>query len=278
MNTFLARSWLARVLLFVFAVVIAAFFVTPLLWLITAPFNTQANLAVTIPTNPSLANFEAVYNNKFAMRALFQNNLIIGGGVMVLVAGVATMASYGLSRTHVPGRDVLVYVLILFSSVVSGTAAMVPIFLLVFRLGLIDTYAGVILVMTGGLLPSAIFIMRDFIDSIPRSYEEAALVCGASSLRVFRDVALPMVRPGVVVVAIWAFVNAWGAFLIPSVLLRSPNRMPASIASYSFYTEAGTPNLTLLSAYAFLYTIPVLVLYLIVNWRFGFRFFGGIKS
>ena len=125
MNTFLARSWLARVLLFVFAVVIAAFFVTPLLWLITAPFNTQANLAVTIPTNPSLANFEAVYNNKFAMRALFQNNLIIGGGVMVLVAGVATMASYGLSRTHVPGRDVLVYVLILFSSVVSGTAAMV---------------------------------------------------------------------------------------------------------------------------------------------------------
>ncbi|MCL4238638.1 MAG: carbohydrate ABC transporter permease [Anaerolineae bacterium] len=278
MNSFVIRSWLARGLLFAFSVVIAASFVTPLLWLITAPFNTQANLAVTIPTNPSLANFEAVYHNKFAMRALFQNNLIIGGGVMVLVAGVATMASYGLSRTHVPGRDVLVYVLILFSSVVSGTAAMVPIFLLVFRLGLIDTYAGVILVMTGGLLPSAIFIMRDFIDSIPRSYEEAALVCGASSLRVFRDVALPMVRPGVVVVAIWAFVNAWGAFLIPSVLLRSPDRMPASIASYSFYTEAGTPNLTLLSAYAFLYTIPVLVLYLIVNWRFGFRFFGGIKS
>ncbi|MCZ7539968.1 MAG: carbohydrate ABC transporter permease [Anaerolineae bacterium] len=278
MNSFVMRSWLARGLLFAFSVVIAAFFVTPLLWLVTAPFNTQANLAVTIPSNPSLANFEAVYNNKFAMRALFQNNLIIGGGVMVLVAGVATLASYGLSRTHVPGRDVLVYVLILFSSVVSGTAAMVPIFLLVFRLGLIDTYAGVILVMTGGLLPSAIFIMRDFIDSIPRSYEEAALVCGASSLRVFRDVALPMVRPGVVVVAIWAFVNAWGAFLIPSVLLRSPDRMPASIASYSFYTEAGTPNLTLLSAYAFLYTIPVLVLYLIVNWRFGFRFFGGIKS
>ncbi|MBP8973823.1 MAG: carbohydrate ABC transporter permease [Anaerolineae bacterium] len=278
MNSFVIRSWLARGLLFVFSVVIAAFFVAPLLWLITAPFNTQANLAVTIPSNPSLANFEAVYHNKFAMRALFQNNLIIGGGVMVLVAGVATMASYGLSRTHVPGRDVLVYVLILFSSVVSGTAAMVPIFLLIFRLGLIDTYAGVILVMTGGLLPSAIFIMRDFIDSIPRSYEEAALVCGASSLRVFRDVALPMVRPGVVVVAIWAFVNAWGAFLIPSVLLRSPNRMPAAIASYSFYTEAGTPNLTLLSAYAFLYTIPVLVLYLIVNWRFGFRFFGGIKS
>jgi multiple sugar transport system permease protein len=277
MNTYQVRAWISRGLLLIFAIVIGSFFLTPLLWLITAPFSTQANLSVTLPADVSLANFETVFDNRFAMRALLQNNLIIGGGVMLLVAGVATMASYGLSRTHVPGRDILVYVLILFSSVVSGTAAMVPIFLLVFNLGLVDTYLGVILVMTGGLLPSAIFIMRDFVDSIPRSYEEAALVCGASSLRVFIDVALPLVRPGVVVVAIWAFVNAWGAFLIPSVLLRSPDRMPASIAFYSFYTEAGTPNLTLVSAYAFLYTIPVLVLYLIVNWRFGFRFFGGIK-
>lgn len=277
MNTYRVRAWISRGLLLAFAIVIGSFFLTPLLWLITAPFSTRANLSVTLPADASLANFETVFDNRFAMRALFQNNLIIGGGVMLLVAGVATMASYGLSRTHVPGRDILVYVLILFSSVVSGTAAMVPIFLLVFNLGLVDTYLGVILVMTGGLLPSAIFIMRDFVDSIPRSYEEAALVCGASSLRVFKDVALPLVRPGVVVVAIWAFVNAWGAFLIPSVLLRNPDRMPASIAFYSFYTEAGTPNLTLVSAYAFLYTIPVLVLYLIVNWRFGFRFFGGIK-
>mgnify|MGYP000223943981 CR=1 FL=1 len=270
-------SPLARAGLFLLAILLGLFFVLPMLWLITAPLNPRTTLSVTLPSQPSLDNFRAVFDNGFAIRALLVNNLIIGGGAMVLVAVVATLASYSLSRTRVPGSKLLVYVLILFSSVVSGTAAMVPIFLLAYNLGLINEHIGVILVMTGGLLPSAIFIMRDFVDSIPRSYEEAALVCGASPRRTFWDVAMPLVRPGVLVVAIWAFVNAWGAFLVPLVLLRSPEKMPASIAFYSFYTEAGTPNLPLVSAYAFLYTIPVLLLYLIINWRFGFRFFGGIK-
>ncbi len=261
----------------IFTVVIAAFFALPMLWLLTAPFNPKTSLAVEIPEEFSLANFETVFGNDFAIRALFVNNLIIAGGAMVVVAVVASLASYGLSRARLPGQDVLVYVLILFSSVVSGTAAMVPIFLLAFYLGLVDTHYGVILVMSGGFLPAAIFIMRDFVDSIPRSYEEAALVFGASPLRIFRDIALPLIRPGLAVVAIWAFVNAWGAFLIPVVLLRDPSKMPASIALYSFYSEAGTPIHTLVAAYAFLYTIPVLLLYLLVNWRFGFRFFGGIK-
>jgi len=128
------------------------------------------------------------------------------------------------------------------------------------------------------LLPAAIFIMRDFVDSIPRSYEESALVAGASPWRVFNDIALPIVRPGMMVIAVWAFVNVWGGFLIPFILLRSPDRMPASVAIYSFYTEAGTPLITLTAAYSLLYSLPVLLLYLFVNWKYGFRFFGGIKS
>lgn len=191
---------------------------------------------------------------------------------------VASLAAYALARIRIPGRDLLVYVLILFSSVVTGTAAMVPIFLLIYRMGLIDSHLGVILVFTGGLLPTAIFIMRDFVGSLPRSYEESAMVSGASPWQILRHVVLPQVRPGMMVVAVWAFVNVWGGFLIPFILLRSPDKMPASAATYSFYTEAGTPVITLVSAYALLYVIPVLALYLFVNWRYGFRFFGGIKS
>lgn len=272
------ESTASKLLLALFALACMAFFALPLLWLLTAPFTPTTVLSVKIPDEPTLNNFRRVFDNDFAIRALFRNNLIIAGGAMLCVATVATLASYGLSRTRLPGRDVLVYVLMLFSSVVGGTAAMVPLFLLAYNLNLIDTHVGVILIMTGGLLPSATFMMRDFVDSIPRTYEEAALVCGASPLRIFRDIAFPLVRPGVAVVAIWAFVNAWGAFLIPVVMLRSPDNMPASVALYSFYSEAGTPVHTLVSAYAFLYALPVLVLYLLVNWRFGFRFFGGIKS
>jgi multiple sugar transport system permease protein len=268
---------LAGLAYYVFVLLVMAFFALPLLWLALTPFNPAATLAVEVPENPTLDNFRTVFDNTFAMRALLRNNLIIGGGTMLGVTFLASLAAYAFSRARIPGSGSITYVLILFSSVVTGTAAMVPIFLIVFYLRLIDTYVGVILVFVGGLLPSAIFIMRDFVDSIPRSYEESALVAGATPLRVFRDIALPLIRPGMMVVAIWAFVQAWGAFLIPFILLRSPERMPASIAIYSFYTEAGTPNVTLVAAYSLMYTLPVLILYLLVNWRYGFRFFGGIK-
>ncbi len=271
------RKLIRRITYYLFVALLTAFFGLPMIWLVLTPFNPRATLSVEIPAQPTLDNFRQVFGNQFAVRALVQNNLILATGTMLGITLIATLTAYALSRTRVPGRNYLSYVLILFSSVVTGTAAMVPIFLIISDLGLVDTHLGVILVFIGGYLPSAIFIMRDFVDGIPRSYEESALVSGAPPLRVFLDVALPLVRPGMMVIAIWAFVHAWGAFLIPFVLLRSPENLPASTAVYSFYTEAGTPNITLVSAYSLLYSLPVLVLYLLVNWRYGFRFFGGIK-
>ncbi len=270
------RMILSRLAFSIFTTLCGAFFALPMLWLLLAPFNARGTLAVEIPRPFTLENFERVFANTFAMRALL-NSLILAGGTMITVTLVATLAAYALSRAEVPYYDLLTYGLILFSSVVTGTAAMVPIFLLANALGLVDTYLGVIMVFTGGLLPTAIFILRDFVEGLPRSYEESAMVSGASPWQMVRDVVMPLLRPGMMVVGIWTFVQVWGAFLVPFVLLRTPERMPAAIAIYSFYTEAGTPILTLTSAYALLYAIPVLALYLFVNARYGFRFFGGIK-
>ncbi|MDK1377365.1 MULTISPECIES: carbohydrate ABC transporter permease [unclassified Sinorhizobium] len=256
---------------------IGVFFALPLVWFIFAPFNPRAELGLSIPEPFSLANFEAVFQNGFAMRGLW-NSLVQSVGGVILVGAGATLASYALSRSPIPGKSVITYILLLFSSVVSGSAAMVPIFLIINGIGLIDTQIAVILVFAGGLLPTAMFILRDFIDSIPKSYEESAMVAGASPVQAFFDVALPVIRPGIVVVVVWAFVSIWGSFLIPFILLRSSEKMPASVAIYSFYSEAGTPIVTLLAAYSLLYSLPVVILYLFVSWKFGFRFFGGIKA
>lgn len=267
-----------RLLLIPVVILIAVFFLAPLLWFIFAPFNADVTLALSIPEVFSLTNFEEVLGNELAMRGLLQNSVIIGLGTMIGTSVIAALAAYGLSRGRIPGRQILTYVLILFSSVVTGTASMVPIFKLIFDMGLINTHTGVILVMIGGLLPSAIFIMQDFVDSVPRSYEEAAMISGASPLQIFRDVTFPIMRPGILVVAIWVLVNAWGAFLTPFILLRDPDLLPAAVAFYTFYDDEGTPMIRLVAAYAVLYTLPVLLLYLLVNWRYGFRFFGGIKQ
>jgi len=266
-----------RILFSVAASLLGVIFALPLVWFIFAPFNARAELGLAIPEVFTLSNFMTVFENTFAMRALL-NSLIQSFGGVILIGAAATLAAYALSRSSIPGKGAVTYTLLLFSSVVSGSAAMVPIFLIISAAGLINTHIAVILVFAGGLLPTAMFILRDFIDAIPRSYEESAMVAGASPLQAFFDVALPVIRPGIVVVVVWAFVNIWGSFLIPFILLRSDSLMPASVAIYSFYSEAGTPIVTLLAAYSLIYSLPVIVLYLFVNWKFGFRFFGGIKS
>lgn len=268
---------LARIGFSALAAIIGILFALPLIWFIFAPFNARAELGIAVPDPWTLQNFLTVFGNGFAMRGLL-NSLIQSVGGVILVAAAATLAAYALSRSSIPGKSAVTYVLLLFSSVVSGTAAMVPIFLIISSVGLMDTHIAVILVFAGGLLPTAMFILRDFIDGIPKTYEESAMVAGASPVQAFFDVALPVIRPGIVVVVVWAFVNIWGSFLIPFILLRSDDLMPSSVAIYSFYSEAGTPIVTLLAAYSLIYSLPVVALYLFVSWKFGFRFFGGIKA
>lgn len=270
-------QFLSRLGFSALASVLGVVFALPLIWFVFAPFNARAELGLAIPNPFTLSNFATVFGNSLAIHALL-NSLIEGIGAVIVVGIAATLAAYALSRSTIPGKGAVTYVLLLFSSVVSGSAAMVPIFLIISALGLIDTQVAVILVFAGGLLPTAMFILRDFIDGIPKSYEESAMVAGASPVQAFFDVALPVIRPGIVVVVVWAFVNVWGGFLIPFILLRSSDQMPASVAIYSFYSEAGTPIVTLLAAYSLIYSLPVIVLYLFVSWRFGFRFFGGIKA
>jgi multiple sugar transport system permease protein len=270
-------AFLGRIAFSALAALIGAAFALPLLWFLFAPFNARAELGLAVPDPWTLSNFVTVFGNSFAVQALW-NSLIQAVGGVILVGAAATLAAYALSRSSIPGKGAVTYILLLFSSVVSGSAAMVPIFLIVSAAGLMDTHIAVILTFAGGLLPTAMFILRDFIDSIPKSYEESAMVAGASPVQAFFDVALPVIRPGIVVVVVWAFVNIWGSFLIPFILLRSDSNMPASVAIYSFYSEAGTPIVTLLAAYSLIYSLPVIALYLFVSWKFGFRFFGGIKA
>jgi ABC-type sugar transport system, permease component len=270
-------AFVGRIAFSALAALIGAVFALPLIWFLFAPFNARAELGLAIPDPWTLSNFATVFGNSYAVQALW-NSLIQAVGGVILVGAAATLAAYALSRSSIPGKGAVTYVLLLFSSVVSGSAAMVPIFLIVSAAGLIDTHLAVILTFAGGLLPTAMFILRDFIDSIPKSYEESAMVAGASPVQAFFDVALPVIRPGIVVVVVWGFVNIWGSFLIPFILLRSDRNMPASVAIYSFYSEAGTPIVTLLAAYSLIYSLPVIALYLFVSWKFGFRFFGGIKA
>jgi multiple sugar transport system permease protein len=260
----------------VFLIAVAVFFVVPTLWLLTAPFSYVSSFTVSI-SQPTLQNFADLFHNPYTGSSLL-NSVVYSLGSMVIVVGCAALAGYALGRARVPGRNLILLVLLLLSSVVTGSAAIVPLYFIAFNLHLIDTIPGVILVLTGGLLPAAIFILKDFMDSVPASYEESARVFGASPFQVLRDVVAPVVRPGIAVIAVWTFVTAWGNFPIPFIIVRNPALAPAAVEIFSFQTSGGQTVLRTAAAFALLYSLPVVVLYLVVARRYGFRFYGGIKA
>jgi len=269
------RAFAGRMAFYVASVLLAAFFAVPMVWIVVAPFDAHPTFVATI-NHPTLVNFADVFKNPDVVSSL-RNSIILALGAMILVVVFGAMAAYALSRVKIRGRDIFLYILLLFSSIATGTAAIVPLFLLVFDLHLINSLDGVILVLAGGLLPTAIFILKDFMDTTPTSYEESARVFGATPLQVLRDIVAPLVRPGMAVVAVWAIVNVWGNFLTPFILLRNPSLSPAAVELYSFYTSGGAANLRLLSTFALLFSLPVVIMYLLVQHRYGFRFYGGIK-
>jgi multiple sugar transport system permease protein len=256
--------------------IIGAFFALPMVWLIVSPFDANPTLTVSWP-DWTLDNFTRLWENPYAMGSIV-NSLILGVGTMLVVLVLGSLASYAMSRIQIPGRDAILYGLLLLSSIVTGTAAMVPTFQLITQLQLINTHIGVILVLAGGVLPTVIFILKDFMDSIPRSYEESARLYGAGPFRILTDIVAPIAKPGLAFIVVWTIVQVWGNFLVPFLLLRSPEMQPAAVLMYTFYTEAGQADLRLISAYSLVFSAPVLIIYFFVNRRFGFRFHGGIKS
>jgi multiple sugar transport system permease protein len=270
------RHFLARVAFAVVMTIVGLLFALPLVWLVLAPFDATPSLSLSWP-EWTLANFERLAENPYALRSI-GNSLLLGIGTMLIVVVLGALAAYAMSRIRIPGRDGILYGLLLLSSIVTGTAAMVPTFQIITQLGLINSYVGVLLVLAGGILPTVIFILKDFMDSIPKSYEESARLYGAGPFRILRDVVAPIARPGLAFIAIWTIVQVWGNFLVPFILLRSPDLQPAAVLMYTFYTESGQADLRLISTFALLFSAPVLIIYFVVNRRYGFRFHGGIKS
>jgi len=253
-----------------------AFFALPLVWLFIAPWDGQPNYSIKWPSW-TLTNFAEISKNPYAYKSLV-NSAIFSAGSGIAVILVGAPASYVLSRVKFKGRDSFLYTLLLFSSIVTGSAAMVPLYLLALRLNILDTYQGVILILTGGLIPTAIFILKDFTDSLPRSYEESAQIFGASSFRILKDIVAPIIRPGLAVIFVWSFVQAWGNFLVPFILIRDINKQPGAVMMYSFYSDGGQPVIRQVAAFSLLYAIPVMGMYFYVNKKYGFRFYGGIKG
>ncbi|MBM7331604.1 carbohydrate ABC transporter permease, partial [Agrobacterium sp. S2] len=238
-------------------------FLVPLAWILLASLDPAATVSVRVPDSLTTDNFAQILTWDATFRPLW-NSTLISGGTAVLTVLASVLAAYPLSRYQMRFRKPFLYA-ILFGTCLPVTAMMVPVYALFVYLGLLDSVPGTVFFLAATSLPMAIWMTKNFMDSVPVSLEEAAWVDGAGSMTALRRIVVPLMRPGIAVVFIFVFTQAWGNFFVPFVLLFSPDNQPAAVAIYSFFGTYGTVAYGRLAAFSILYSVPVLVLYLLVQ-------------
>ncbi|WP_406506659.1 carbohydrate ABC transporter permease [Streptomyces sp. NBC_00212] len=257
---------------------VAAAFAVPLLWLLLASVDTQADLRVRVPGSATLDNFSAVLTPDITFNPML-NSLLLCGSSTLLTVACAALAAYPLSRYR--SRLARPYLLtILFTTCLPITAIMVPVYGLFVQVNLIDTMYGTALFLATSQLPFAIWLMKNFMDGVPITLEEAAWTDGASMPQTLVRVVLPLMGPGVTVVTIYTFIMLWGNFFVPFMLLLSPDQLPASVSIFTFFGNYGSVVYGQLAAFSILYSAPVLLLYVLIARRLGggFALAGAVKG
>jgi multiple sugar transport system permease protein len=238
------------------------FFGAPFLWLFTAAFDGKAQAYIRWPAAPTFDNFVYIFRQLDFARAL-GNSIFVATATMLLATITVSLAGYSLSRLAFGPKSALVYaVLVLQTMPLSAT--MVPIYGLARDLHLRNSYLGLILVHTAIELPFLVWLMKGFFDTVPRYLEEAAWLDGRSRLRAWFEILLPVARPGIGVVAGFAFLSAWAEVLMVIILVDDDSKMTVPLAFYQTYRTAGgytEVRYELVAAMGVLYVLPVLALF-----------------
>jgi multiple sugar transport system permease protein len=201
----------------------------PLYWMVTTalkpPTVVMSLPPEWIPTSISLDNFREAFANMPVLRWTL-NSFIMAISVTVFQLLFATMAGYGFAKKNFPGREILFWVYV-SSMMIPGFAMIIPLFTLMTRLGLVNTYLGMI--APGLSAPFGVFLMRQFIQTLPTELIEAATIDGCSEIGVFRRIILPLSKPGLAVLGIFVFMGQWNAFLWPLIVISSSEMMPLTV-------------------------------------------------
>lgn len=257
---------------------IGVLFLVPMVWVLAASFDANATVSMRLPESWTLGNYTSVMTWELAWRPLL-NSILISFGTAVITVIVALLAAYPLSRYTSRYQKPFMYT-ILFGTGLPITAMMVPVYALFVSFGLLDSVWGVIVFMSATSLPMAIWMLKNFMDSVPISLEEASWVDGAGAMQALARIVIPLMRPGIGVVFIFVFTGAWGNFFVPFVLLFTSDNFPAAVSIYNFFGQYGTIAYGQLAAFSVLYAAPMVVLYVIVQKLSGasFALAGSVKG
>ncbi len=260
----------------VVAVFLILFSIFPVLWMISASFDNTNSLASQhlIPPQAGVKNYERLFNNdpqfRFGdldyWRWMF-NSVKIASIATVLSISLTTMAAYAFSRLRFAGRLAILKGILLIQ-VFPNLLALVAIYVTIFQTGEIipalglNTHAGLIMVYMGGSMGMSIWLMKGFLDTVPRAIDESGMVDGATHFQIFWHLLLPLLRPILIVMAILSFIGIYSDFLLPRLLLNDVKEYTLMVGLQIFTSGQFDKKWGVFAAGALIGALPIMAIYL----------------
>lgn len=260
------RTWVlrisgGRVVAVVAVSVLAALAVIPLYWMVVTALQTP-QLSMRFPpeiwpSQPTLDNFRLFFQRPYVGRWSV-NSLVVASSVTVAVVLVSTLAGYTFAKKRFLGRNLLFWIYV-GSMMVPGQVTLIPLYILATRMGLQDTYLG--LIFPAVAAPFGTFLMKQFLQTLPSEILDAARIDGCSEFGIFHRVVMPLAKPGMAVLAIFTFVEQWNDFLWPLVITNRAAMRTLSVG-LALVQEEVPLAFNLLMAAATYAAVPMLVVFL----------------
>lgn len=257
------RRTLQLVINYTIMVLVALIILLPLVWMLSTSFKPKsqwfAREVEWIPRTFTLENYTKIFNNRTTpIGRWFLNSIILGVITTALTLIIDSLAAYAYARLQFPGRKAI-FAILLATLFLPGVMFLVPNFITVFRLGLLNTFPGVFLPALAGVF--GVFFLRQFFETIPKELEEAAQIDGANTFQTFWQVVLPLARPALATLAVITFLASWNDFLWPLLILqdRTLQTLPPGLRTLQ---GAYTSEYGQMMAGAAIAAIPVLIIYI----------------
>jgi multiple sugar transport system permease protein len=251
---------LGPMLLFCFTAILAVLTVSPLIWMICASLKPgdETFSPNMLPQHWTLENFQYVFTALPFWRYML-NSLFVAGTITVVALWFHSMAGFALARLRFPGREVI-FLTIFSTFLVSLPVIIVPLFILVRQMGIVNSYAGLIIPAIFNAF--GIFLLRQFYISIPQELQEAAVIDGAGYFRIYWSVMLPLSRPILAALAVFFFLANWNAFIWPLTITNDQNLWVVQIAIASFHQQYSS-SWNYIMAGSTIVAVPTLLLFFI---------------
>ncbi len=267
-----------KLLLMAIALIVTVIYFFPIFWMFSTSIKPPDQVLqippVLLPSQPQFDSYRVIFGlptslpmqTTIAGMRFLVNSFIISLSTTFLTLLMAIPGAYGIARTHIRGRTAYM-LLLLTAQMMPSVLIVIPLFVLFKPLGLINSYAGVIIADTALALPFAIIILRTSFLQIPLDLEEAAFLDGSSRLEALWRIMVPLVRPGIIAVAMFSFLTAWGEFVFAVSFLQNVDLQPVSVGIFSFIgmytTQWGS-----LMAFSVVIALPALIAFLLLQRHF----------